>query len=427
VPKAAFNAVGCKLNQYEVQAIAEALEPHGFQQVPFESRADLYVINTCTVTSKADYTSRQMVRRALRLNPAARIIVTGCYAELDSRSVRNLGQVTLIADNAQKNAIPDLALKMFGISGDPAGRDAVDGISRMNGHSRAFIKIQEGCRDKCAYCVIWKARGKPRSRPPGKIVEEINRLHENGYREVVLTGVHIGKYRSGIDLAGLLRMILENTEMPRIRLSSLKPNEFKDALIQMLADNKRICPHAHLPVQSGDDGILGRMGRKYSALSVQKLIQRLVEARPEITVGADFIVGFPGESEPAFERSVALVEQNPIHLLHVFSYSDRPNTPASEFADKIPPETKSRRSERLRRLAAQKKLEHMRRFIGGTLDIIVEDRLRSGWYTGVSDNYLKIEFRGVEGLQKKHLAIDASDMNSRVLKGDPSSVVILRN
>jgi len=422
--KAAFSAVGCKLNQYEVQAMAESLEPYGFQLVQFSDKADLYVINTCTVTGKADYTSRQMVRRALRKNPSAKVIVTGCYAELEPEQNRSLGKSVAVIDNKHKVDIPRIVLGMFGIDSHESllGKP----ITMMSGHSRAFIKIQEGCREKCSYCVIWRARGKPVSREPQEIIDEINALYNNDYREVVLTGVHIGKYKKKLNFAELLKAILKNTDMPRLRLSSLKPNEFKDEIIDLIATEKRICPHVHLPVQSGDDSILQMMGRKYKADSVAGLANRLVEARADITIGADIIVGFPGESDINFENTVSLVKENPIHHLHVFSYSDRPGTPASSFTNKVAPADKAKRSIRMRRIGGKKKAEHARSFIGKTLDIIVEDRQRSGLLAGISGNYHKVEFSGDDIFRKKHIYIYIKSIKKDVLVGDTDSIKLIK-
>ena len=422
--KAAFNAVGCKLNQYEVQSMSESLERHGFKSVAFTDKADLYIINTCTVTGKADYTSRQMVRRALKKNPDAKIILTGCYAQLKPEIGQALGRGVMVISNDKKAEIPEVILKMFGI--DYEENQPARLISRMNGHSRAFIKIQEGCREKCSYCVIWKVRGKPQSREPEDIIREINALYENGYREVVLTGVHIGRYKKRLNLTELLKEIMQSTDMPRIRLSSLKPNEFKDELIQLLADQPRICSHVHLPIQSGDDEILGAMGRRYKAAAIGKLTNRLLTARPDITIGADIIVGFPGETDRYFENTVSLVKDNPIHHLHVFSYSDRPGTEASLMPYKVSPEAKARRSERLRRIGIRKKRDHAKRFVGRTLDIIVEDRQRSGRLTGISGNYLRVEFDGDEGLRRKHINIRISFSQKDILIGDATSIAIIK-
>ena len=351
-------------------------------------------------------------------------MLTGCYAQLEPEIGKSLGRGVTVVSNDKKADIPEVILSMFGIRSKDS--QAVKLISRMNGHSRAFIKIQEGCREKCSYCVIWKVRGRPQSREPRDIIDEINALYENGYREVVLTGVHIGRYKKHLNLTELLEEIMKSTDIPRIRLSSLKPNEFKDELIQLLADQPRICSHVHLPIQSGDDEILKAMGRKYKAASISALTNRLVEARPDITIGADIIVGFPGETESHFENTVELVKDSPIHHLHVFSYSDRPGTEASLMPDKVAPEDKARRSERLRRIGVKKKRAHAERFVEKTLDIIVEDRKRSGRLTGISGNYLRVEFDGDESLRRKHIKIRISLSEKDTLIGDPTSIAIIK-
>jgi threonylcarbamoyladenosine tRNA methylthiotransferase MtaB len=391
--KAAFSAVGCKLNQYEVQAMAEALEPHGIAVVPFEQVADVYVINTCTVTGKADLSSRQLIRQAIRRAPEAKIIVTGCYAEIDKPSIEQIGIISFIGGNKSKKDVPRIILELLGIDSQPDSMAEMS-ISRMNGHSRAFVKVQDGCAEKCTYCVIWKARGRPVSRDPYQIIAEINKLHENGYNEIVLTGVHIGKYRNKADLSELLKTILSETDISQIRLSSLKPNEFTEKLLELAASEKRICPHFHIPLQSGDDSVLERMGRKYSAESGHKLVNRLVQIRPEATIGADFIVGFPGETQRNFANTLAMVKDNPIHHLHVFSYSDRPGTPALTFPDKVSPQYKAARRKALQKLGDIKKQNHLRRFIGQTLDTIIEDTSESGHSTGLTANFLKIKIMG---------------------------------
>ncbi|OQX92413.1 MAG: tRNA (N(6)-L-threonylcarbamoyladenosine(37)-C(2))-methylthiotransferase MtaB [candidate division Zixibacteria bacterium 4484_95] len=420
--KVAFSAVGCKINQYEVQCMAEALEPYCFQVVPFDERADIYVINTCTVTAKADYTSRQMIRRALR--KSGKVIVTGCYAELEPSTIKSLGNITFVTGNKQKRDLPQIILNLCKIKNDKASGYS---ITRMDGHSRAFIKIQEGCTERCSYCIIWKARGKPSSRDPGEIIKEINDLYQNGYNEVVLTGVHIGKFKNGFNLTGLLKTILKETEIPRVRLSSLKPDEFKNELIELLATERRICPHVHLPVQSGDDTILQRMGRRYSAKSVYQLVNRLVEARQGITIGADFIVGFPGETKDDFENTIAMVKDIPIVHLHIFPYSDRPGTPASLFSDKISPQEKSERSKRLKRIGDKKKRAHMKSFIGKKLDVIVENRQSSGRLNGISGNYLRVGFTGDDTLMKKYVEIKVNEFSNDALQGDPNSIKLIND
>lgn len=416
--KAAFSAAGCKLNQYEIQAIAEAVEPYGIQTVPFGQKADIYVINTCTVTSRADLSSRQLIRQAQRRSPDAKIIVTGCYAEIDKPALEKIDGISLVSDNSTKEDLPNQILNMLGINAQ-IHRQEVFAISTMQGHSRAFVKIQDGCDDKCSYCIIWKARGKPRSRNVCNIINEINRLSFNGYNEIVLSGVHIGKYNyGGGDLAALIDEILINTDIPQIRLSSLKPNEISDSLLQLIADDTRICPHFHLSIQSGDDEILAKMNRGYKSSVVTDTIQQLISARPNSTIGADIIVGFPGETDSRFDNTRSLIENNPLHHLHIFSYSDRPGTAASMIPEKVDPVIKNRRREILQQIAQKKRNIHLNSFVGKTLDAIVESRNNKGLATATTNNFLKAHFKSDQDLTKKLVSLSMNSVENDFLKGE---------
>lgn len=398
--KIAFDAVGCKLNQYEIQAIAEAIEPYGFRRVPFNQFADIYVVNTCTVTARADSDSRNSVGRALRNNPQAKIIATGCLAQLRPEVFAELGENIMVAGNSLKNELPRLVVEMF--SGQWKNNESVPCINKMEGHSRAFVKIQDGCSERCSYCTIWMARGKSHSRPMQEIIDEINRLYRNGYREAVLTGVHIGLYRNGATLIELLENIINNTPMPRLRLSSLKPDEIDQQLVEFVRHQSRICPHFHLSIQSGSDRILRIMGRKYGSDQVKRSIDDLVDARPDATISADFIVGFPGESDCDFEATRDLVRQQAIHKLHVFSYSDRPGTVASNLPDKISPKLIRQRHDELERIGRRKWSEHISNFVGSELDVIVENLSPDGIAGGTSGNYIKVRFQA-ERIKKGEL------------------------
>lgn len=416
--KAAFSAAGCKLNQYEIQAIAEAIEPYGIETVPFGEKADIYVINTCTVTSRADLSSRQLIRQAQRRSPDAKIIVTGCYAEMDRPALEKIGGISLLIENSNKEDLPHQILNLLGINAR-INRPEIFAISTMRGHSRAFVKIQDGCDDQCSYCVIWKARGKPRSRNVCNVINEINRLSFNGYNEIVLSGVHIGKYNyGGGDLAALIDEILVNTDIAHIRLSSLKPDEITEDLFQLITDNARICPHFHLSIQSADDEILTRMNRGYKSSAITNTINQLVSVRPESTIGADFIVGFPGETESQFANTRAMIENNPIHHLHIFSYSDRPGTAASEMPDKVNSNIKNRRREILQELALQKKAAHLNGFVGKTLDAIVESRDKNGLTAATTGNFLKVYFDSDEDLSKKLVSIAINSVENDFLNGE---------
>ncbi len=412
----AFDAIGCKVNQYEIQAIAEALEPYGFVRVGTDEPADIYVVNTCTVTARADSDSKNAIRKAKGRNPESKVIVTGCLAELNPSLLKSIDKGVLVAGNSMKHDIPRLLVESMGGKWRHGEIDTY--ISRMDGHSRAFVKIQDGCADGCSYCTIWKARGKPRSRSYRSIINEINSLYEHGYREVVLTGVHIGKYQDDFGLTGLLENILKETSMPRLRLSSLKPNEITPDLLQLFAEQKRICPHLHLPIQSGSDRILGLMKRGYSTAQIESTIETAIKVRPETTIGADMMVGFPGETASDFRESQDLIENLPIHLLHVFSYSDRPGTPASSFPDKVSVVEIKTRHAKLVKVGRHKKADHLKKFIGKRLEVVVESEASEGVAYGTSGNYLKVSFRGGDIAKSALAEVAITDVDNNILHGE---------
>lgn len=422
MPKAAITFTGCRLNRYEIQMISESLELCGFEIVPFDKKADVYIINTCGVTGKAAVSSRNLVRRARRTGPDSKVVVTGCYSELKSAEMKELGADLVVANDRKEN----MRSRIIDLLGESAGDIRHEEfsefgswiISGMGDLTRGFIKIQEGCDRKCSYCTIWMSRGDVRSRKAEYIVKEINNLHKNGYKEVVLTGVHIGMYSySGMSFSGLLRNLLANTDVPRIRLSSLFPTEVDDDLIELLATEKRICPHLHLSIQSGDDNVLKAMGRGYDRARLTTIIKRLNEFIPKITIGADIITGFPGESEAAFQNTVDLVEESGIHHLHVFTFSPRPDTVAAELDDQIPPEEKKKRTRILRAIGRGLKEKQMRRFLGADLQALFEKRdlEKEGILRGFSENYLRIEAVGSEELKGEIIDVIPCKINGDIL------------
>jgi len=397
MPKAALAFAGCKLNRYELQSISESLESSGFELVPFDDKADIYIINTCGVTGRAEVSSKQLIRRARRSGPDSKIVVTGCYSELNNEEVSGIGADLVIA-NSEKDSIATKVGRLMGSI--PTGSDIAEFgariISSMGGLTRGFVKIQEGCDRQCTYCTIWMSRGPVRSRRPEYIIAEINRLYENGYKEIVLTGVHIGMYsHGGTGLLRLLKMIVKETSMPRIRLSSLYPSEIEDGLIELMAGEKRICPYAHISAQSGDDEILKTMGRQYTRSEMIAVINRLTGSIPDITVGADIIVGFPGESENAFANTCDLVEQAGIHHLHVFSFSARPNTPAASMPNVVNTGDIHKRAAKLKKIGRARKHGHLAGFIGRKMEVLFEKRdIPGNRLTGLTGNYLRIEASG---------------------------------
>jgi threonylcarbamoyladenosine tRNA methylthiotransferase MtaB len=411
MPKIAFASVGCKLNRYEVQLMAEALKPFEFSVVPFNKQADCYVINTCSVTGDADLSSRQLIRQARRRLQSAKVVVTGCYAQLRPDLIAELN-ADLVISNRDKQKLPTLILNLFGIENHNLSDTALwesTSIAGMDGLTRAFVKIEDGCDDQCTFCTIWIARGPVISRPTDHIIEEINKLSLNSYKEIALTGVHIGKYNfDGKNFTGLLKKLLQQTSIDRIRLSSLNPTEITDNLLELIQSNRRLCPHIHLSLQSGDSRILKLMGRKYTSEDIQNVIEKLLTVLPYITIGADFIVGFPGETGEMFENTKRLIENAEIHHLHIFPYSSRPGTAAENFIDKIEPRKKDERSQILRQLGKSNKLLHLKKFIGRRLNVLFENRESTAneMLTGLSENYLRICAPGPDNLKGKIMEVE---------------------
>ena len=396
----ALFTVGCKLNQYETQGMGELLEKAGFLRVDFKSKADVYIINTCTVTAQSDYSSRQAIYRAKKRSPGSKIIITGCYAQLEPDFLKTLPGVSLVINNEQKKDIAQIVLNLFNSEKRIPPAPELK-VSSHFGHTRGLVKIQDGCNQSCSYCVIPFARGKERSKGPFLIMEEIKNLIENGFKEVVLTGVHVGRYNFfGVDLVVLTEKILESTQIKRLRYSSIEPNEINDDLINLIASEKRICRHLHVPLQSGEDEILQAMHRSYSTDYYKDLIDRLVKKVAELTIGADVIVGFPGETEENFQNSSKFIASLPLSYLHVFSYSDRKGTVASFLPDKIPPFVIHRRSQELHQIGKEKWEKFLDFYTGKQLEVLIEKTRdkKSGKLIGLSDNYIRVLLDGENSL-----------------------------
>ena len=402
----AITTLGCKINQYDSAVIQNRLaDKHSF--VPFENEADCYVINTCTVTDRADWEARQLVRRARRLNPAAKVLVTGCYAQVNPSEVAGVPGVDFVVG---LNRLDDL-LRFVEAPASQSAQIAVSDVKRergvavlgtraLPGHTRAFLKVQEGCNYSCTYCIIPAARGLSRSVQPRSVLEQVRQLAEAGYKEIVLTGIHLGGYGHDlsprIDLTALVERIAASGLISRLRLSSLDPREVPDRLLDLIARSPIVCPHLHICAQAGDDEILRQMRRNYDTTYYRDLLQRVRESLPEAALGSDIIVAFPGESDAQFEKSVEYFASLPLTYFHVFPYSARRGTVAAALGHHVPGYVKKERARRMRELGAHKKREFCARFIGRSVSVLIEEKVDSqtGLRRGFSRNYLPVAVAG---------------------------------
>ena len=401
-----MTTLGCKVNQYESAGILEALQEEEFSIVPFTAQADCYIINTCTVTGRADYQSRQLIRRASRRNPEASIIVTGCYAQIAPDELASIPGVTVVAGNAEKEKIPVILREMVNgkkrtLVGNIRQAREISrlAVTRFPGHTRAFLKIQDGCNSFCSFCIVPFARGRSRSLPEDEVMDRIAMLSRSGHREVVLTGIHLGAYgqdlRPPANLLHILRNVEEQRTVERLRLSSLEPTEITDGMISLMKDAKIICRHLHIPLQSGDDKILSLMGRNYGAAFFRGLLKKIWNDIPDIAIGTDVMVGFPGEGDNEFGNTVRLLEELPLAYLHVFPYSERPGTRAARLPGRVSQAEKKRRVEILRELGKHKRDTFVRRFKEKKLSVLIETKEDgAGCMRGFSDNYIPVVVTG---------------------------------
>lgn len=397
----ALATLGCKVNQYEGQALREKLLALGWREASFAERADLYVVNSCTVTRGADEKCRKMARRALRANPNARLLVTGCAATTDAERYRRIPGVSAVLE---KTRLPEI--ERWIESGErPPERDVFDlEISRFAGHTRAFLKIEDGCDAGCAYCIVPRARGGVRSRPLEAVRAEARRLAQAGHIEIVLTGIHLGFYGrgvEGVDLVEAVRAVLETPGIERVRLSSLEGLELSDALIALAAADPRFCPHFHLPLQSGDDAVLAAMGRRYTAAEFLGLLERARARLDRPSFTTDVMIGFPGETERQFRNTLSVCREAGFSRTHLFPFSLRPGTRAAQMPDRVPMPVVHEREERLKALSDESALAYKRRFIGETVHPLVEHRRdrRTGLLAGWSARYIRVLFDGPDDLR----------------------------
>jgi threonylcarbamoyladenosine tRNA methylthiotransferase MtaB len=390
--------LGCKVNQYETQFVREGLERAGYEEAQQDETAELCIVNTCTVTNEGDAKSRQLIRRLARENPDSRIVVMGCYATRAPEDVAELPNVTEVVTD--KRELPDL-LGRFGVI------DIPNGISQFGDRHRAYVKVQDGCLLRCSYCIIPLVRPSLTSRPLEEILQEVQRLQENGYQEIVLTGIHLGHY--GVDwnwdrpkqdwtrLADLVRAIMQLDGDFRVRLSSIEATEVTRELIAVMAEfPERICPHLHICLQSGSDAILRRMKRRWSAQLFVDRCQLVRETLDEPAFTTDVIVGFPGETEADFEATCRIAKEVGFSKIHNFPFSARRGTPAAEMTDVVSKQVKKQRGQQLAQLEQQQRGHYFQRLVGRQLQVLVESTVadQPGWLQGTSARYATVRFPG---------------------------------
>jgi len=406
VPRVAFTTLGCKVNQFETAVMEGLFKQRGYEVTPFDQVADIYVINTCSVTHLGERKSRQLIRRAIRLNEQAVVAVAGCYAQVSPEQIEAIEGVNVIVGTQDRHRIVDLVEQVGSSKGI---MNIVTNIMRADhfediplfgttsGRTRSFLKIQEGCTNFCTYCIIPYARGPLRSRPLLSVVRETEKMIAAGFKEIVLTGIHLGAYgRDGqgdITLVDAVKAVLSIEGLVQLRLGSLESIEISEELIAIMQGDKRLCPHLHLPLQAGDDQVLLAMNRHYTSDEYGKLIHSIQEKVNDIGISTDIIVGFPGETLKMFENALGFVESMNFSQMHIFHYSRRTGTPAADYVDQIPEDEKKRRVHIMEKLAAKKTAEFQERFLNRQLTVLFEPE-QDGIVQGFTGNYIRVYAHG---------------------------------
>ena len=419
--KAALHNLGCKVNAYETEAMQELLEQAGYQIVPFEEQADVYIINTCTVTNVADRKSRQMIHRARKRNPGAVIVAAGCYVQTKDTAGLD-ADIDIVIGNNKKKEIARVLEDYFQEKGAGAKKiERVDightseyedlTVSHTAGHTRVFLKVQDGCNQFCSYCIIPYARGRVRSRNREEVVAEVRRLAERGYKEVVLTGIHLSSYGTDIgdDLLSLILSVHQVEGICRIRLGSLEPGIITEEFARTLSECPKFCPHFHLSLQSGCDATLKRMNRRYDTAQYEEKCQILRKYFQDPALTTDVIVGFPGETEEEFEASRAFIDRINFYETHIFKYSRREGTRAAVMDGQVPDSVKTKRSALLLELGKKKQWEYEEKLLGTTREVLMEEAVVIGgetWQVGHTKEYVKIGRKTREDLSNQLVNVE---------------------
>ncbi|MFB7138587.1 tRNA (N(6)-L-threonylcarbamoyladenosine(37)-C(2))-methylthiotransferase MtaB [Gottfriedia sp. NPDC056225] len=433
MPEVAFHTLGCKVNHYETEAIWQLFKAAGYDRTEYESKADVYVINTCTVTNTGDKKSRQVIRRAVRKNPDAVICVTGCYAQTSPAEIMAIPGVDIVVGTQDRTKMLDY-IEQFRVERQPINGvgnimkarvyEELD-VPAFTDRTRASLKIQEGCNNFCTFCIIPWARGLMRSRDPKEVVKQATQLVESGYKEIVLTGIHTGGYGQDMkdyNLSMLLKDLQTVEGLKRVRISSIEASQITDEVIEVLRHSNIVVRHLHVPLQSGSDTVLKRMRRKYTMAEFAERIEKLREVLPNCSITSDVIVGFPGETEEEFMETYNFILDNKFSELHVFPYSKRTGTPAARMEDQVDEEIKNQRVHRLIELSNQLAKEYASMFDGDVLEVIPEEKYTEngavGQLIGYTDNYLKVVFEGTEDMIGKIVKVKIAEAGYPVNKGE---------
>lgn len=394
--KVGIYTLGCKVNTYESEFVTSLLENHGYQICPFDEICDIYIINTCTVTNTSDIKSRKIIRRAKRKNPNACVIAMGCYIQSDKDNI--IDEVDIAIGNKNKSQIVTLIETYFK---DKQKINTLDSnfdetfedmsISKYNNKTRAFVKIQDGCENFCSYCIIPFVRGKCRSKEFNKVIEEVTTLTKNGFKEIVLTGIHTGNYGTDINtnFAALLRELVKIKGLERLRISSIEVNELTDEVLEIIKNNDVIVNHLHIPIQAASDHVLKLMNRKYDLQFFINKIEKIREIKKDISITTDIIVGHPGETDEDFEEGIKVLKQINFSKLHVFPYSKRNGTVAADM-EQIDDSVKKKRARVLLNLSKELEINYMNNFIGKELNVLIEQN-HDGYCVGHTTNYLNVK------------------------------------
>jgi threonylcarbamoyladenosine tRNA methylthiotransferase MtaB len=415
-----FYTLGCKVNQYETQQIREQFQRAGFIELENSKPADTYIINTCTVTHQADRESLFFIRRARRQNPHAKIVVCGCLAELGSQKIPAISGVNLVVRNQDKQRILCL-INGLNEHNRPERPNRTNGILYFKAHTRAFLKIQDGCNNYCSFCRVRLVRGKSRSKDLSDIIKEARALVRGGFKEIVLCGICLGSYGKDLQLQSTLADVISGLEkiegLERIRLSSIEAVDVSEDLIKKLTSSKKLCPHLHIPIQSGDDYILRKMNRNYTCRQYLDLIERLKQEVPNMSITTDIIVGFPGEEDEHFQNTLKLIKEIAPLKVHIFPYSPRAGTVAADFKQRVDPVIIKHRISRLKHIAQECSFEFRRQFLGRRMSVLIEGRLQKYQYVwqGYTDNYIRVRVFSSANLKNRLIPLELEKIDNNFI------------